>query len=169
MAGAPTEPAVAGTQARPALPGPRDGAAVAGSGEAGDVHQTGGAIDRAFELLGWEPRITLREGLAAQVAWSRAILQFHVTGRRSSGRAITCVRDPETRIRSRFPPTRTRAPLNLATRWATFDWSNATRQASGLVRRIRQIQSATSQGLRYALLNLAFGMTIMRCGSMTPQ
>jgi hypothetical protein len=39
VAGAPTEPAVAGTQARPALPGPRDGAAVTGSGEAGDVHQ----------------------------------------------------------------------------------------------------------------------------------
>src|ERR1700722_18718343 len=40
--------------------------------EAGDVQQTGGAIDRAFELLGWEPQVSLREGLAAQVDWSRA-------------------------------------------------------------------------------------------------
>jgi UDP-glucuronate 4-epimerase len=41
--------------------------------EAGDVQQTGGAIDRAFELLGWEPRVSLRQGLAAQVEWSRAV------------------------------------------------------------------------------------------------
>jgi UDP-glucuronate 4-epimerase len=41
--------------------------------EAGDVHQTGGAIDRAFELLGWEPLVSLREGLAAQVEWSRSL------------------------------------------------------------------------------------------------
>ena len=42
--------------------------------EAGDVQQTGGAIDRAYELMGWEPRVSLREGLAAQVDWSRSIL-----------------------------------------------------------------------------------------------
>ena len=41
--------------------------------EAGDVQQTGGAVDRAHELLGWEPRVSLREGLAAQVEWSRSI------------------------------------------------------------------------------------------------
>jgi UDP-glucuronate 4-epimerase len=41
--------------------------------EAGDVRQTGGAIDRAHELLGWEPRVSLREGLAAQVEWSRSV------------------------------------------------------------------------------------------------
>ncbi len=40
--------------------------------EAGDVQQTGGAIDRAHALLGWEPRVSLREGLAAQVEWSRS-------------------------------------------------------------------------------------------------
>ena len=41
--------------------------------EAGDVQQTGGAIDRAHELLGWEPRVSLREGLTAQVDWSRSV------------------------------------------------------------------------------------------------
>jgi nucleoside-diphosphate-sugar epimerase len=39
--------------------------------EAGDVTQTGGSIDRAHELLGWEPRVSLRDGLAATVEWSR--------------------------------------------------------------------------------------------------
>jgi UDP-glucuronate 4-epimerase len=41
--------------------------------EAGDVQQTGGAIDRAHQLLGWEPRVQLREGLTAQVDWSRSM------------------------------------------------------------------------------------------------
>ncbi len=41
--------------------------------EAGDVQQTGGAIDRAHQLLGWEPRVSLREGLAAQVEWSKSV------------------------------------------------------------------------------------------------
>ncbi len=41
--------------------------------EAGDVQETGGAIDLAHELLGWEPRVSLREGLAAQVDWSRSV------------------------------------------------------------------------------------------------
>jgi UDP-glucuronate 4-epimerase len=41
--------------------------------EAGDVQQTGGAIDQAHKLLGWEPRVSLREGLAAQVEWSRSV------------------------------------------------------------------------------------------------
>jgi UDP-glucuronate 4-epimerase len=41
--------------------------------EAGDVQQTGGAVDRAHALLGWEPRVSLREGLAAQVEWSRSV------------------------------------------------------------------------------------------------
>jgi UDP-glucuronate 4-epimerase len=41
--------------------------------EAGDVRQTGGSTDRAHEVLGWEPRVSLRDGLAAQVDWSRAV------------------------------------------------------------------------------------------------
>ncbi|HEX4979551.1 MAG TPA: NAD-dependent epimerase/dehydratase family protein [Acidimicrobiales bacterium] len=35
----------------------------------GDVVRTGGRIDAAGELLGWEPRTPLREGLAAQARW----------------------------------------------------------------------------------------------------
>lgn len=37
--------------------------------EPGDVGRTGGAIDRAAELLGWEPRVDLRTGVARQVEW----------------------------------------------------------------------------------------------------
>jgi nucleoside-diphosphate-sugar epimerase len=40
--------------------------------QAGDVARTGGTIDRAQKLLGWEPRTSLRDGFAAQVAWHRA-------------------------------------------------------------------------------------------------
>ncbi len=36
---------------------------------AGDVQRTGGATDRAREILGWQPVTTLPEGVAAQVAW----------------------------------------------------------------------------------------------------
>jgi nucleoside-diphosphate-sugar epimerase len=43
--------------------------------EAGDVRQTGGAIDRAYQLLNWEPRVTLHEGLAATVDWARLRLR----------------------------------------------------------------------------------------------
>ena len=39
---------------------------------AGDVARTGGTIDRAAELIGWAPRWTTEEGVAAQVAWHRA-------------------------------------------------------------------------------------------------
>ena len=42
------------------------------STEAGDVQKTGGTTERAHRLLGWEPRVSLREGLAAQLEWSRA-------------------------------------------------------------------------------------------------
>ena len=38
----------------------------------GDVTRTGGALDRARDLLGWEPRIDVPTGLAAQVEWHRA-------------------------------------------------------------------------------------------------
>jgi nucleoside-diphosphate-sugar epimerase len=37
--------------------------------EAGDVERTGGSNERAFELLGWRPEVTLRDGLARQVGW----------------------------------------------------------------------------------------------------
>jgi UDP-glucuronate 4-epimerase len=35
----------------------------------GDVERTGGSIERAARLLGWSPTTSLRDGLAAQVAW----------------------------------------------------------------------------------------------------
>jgi UDP-glucuronate 4-epimerase len=39
----------------------------------GDVTRTGGAIDRAQRLLGWEPKVAVPEGVAAQAAWQRAL------------------------------------------------------------------------------------------------
>ena len=39
--------------------------------QAGDSFRNGGATDRARELLGWAPAVSLRDGLAAQVAWHR--------------------------------------------------------------------------------------------------
>ena len=41
-------------------------------GQPGDVRQTGGSIARATAALGWRPRTSLAEGLAAQVAWHRS-------------------------------------------------------------------------------------------------
>ena len=38
---------------------------------AGDVRRTGGTIDRAVELIGWEPRRSIVDGVAEQVAWHR--------------------------------------------------------------------------------------------------
>jgi UDP-glucuronate 4-epimerase len=38
----------------------------------GDVRQSGGATNRAHVALGWEPTVTLRDGIAAQLAWMRA-------------------------------------------------------------------------------------------------
>lgn len=37
--------------------------------QAGDVRRTSGGIDRARQLLGWAPETSLRDGLAAQLAW----------------------------------------------------------------------------------------------------
>lgn len=37
----------------------------------GDVERTGGATERAAQLLRWSPRVRLTEGLAAQLAWHR--------------------------------------------------------------------------------------------------
>jgi UDP-glucuronate 4-epimerase len=39
--------------------------------QAGDVERTGGSTERARRLLGWSPRMALREGLAMQLAWHR--------------------------------------------------------------------------------------------------
>lgn len=39
--------------------------------QSGDVRQTGGTIDRARELLGWQPSFDVREGLTRQFAWHR--------------------------------------------------------------------------------------------------
>ena len=38
----------------------------------GDVARTGGTVDRAKAVLGWEPSTDLRSGLAAQLEWHRA-------------------------------------------------------------------------------------------------
>ncbi len=35
----------------------------------GDVERTGGSVDRARELLSWEPRVEVADGIALQVAW----------------------------------------------------------------------------------------------------
>ena len=39
---------------------------------AGDVTRTGGSVERARELLGWEPKTEIREGITAQLEWHRA-------------------------------------------------------------------------------------------------
>jgi nucleoside-diphosphate-sugar epimerase len=41
-------------------------------GQPGDVARTGGSIERAAALLGWEPRVTIEAGLAAHIAALRA-------------------------------------------------------------------------------------------------
>lgn len=38
----------------------------------GDVQRTGGTVELAGRLLGWQPQVTLPDGLAQQVAWQRA-------------------------------------------------------------------------------------------------
>lgn len=38
----------------------------------GDVERTGGSIEAARSLLGWEPAISLEDGLARQIAWHRS-------------------------------------------------------------------------------------------------
>jgi UDP-glucuronate 4-epimerase len=39
------------------------------SEQAGEVAITGGSIERSRRLLGWAPKVDLREGLSAQLAW----------------------------------------------------------------------------------------------------
>jgi nucleoside-diphosphate-sugar epimerase len=38
----------------------------------GDAYRNGGAIARAQALLGWEPQVSLRDGVAAQLDWHRS-------------------------------------------------------------------------------------------------
>ncbi len=40
--------------------------------QAGDAKRNGGATDRAQTLLGWTPTVSLRDGIAAQLAWHEA-------------------------------------------------------------------------------------------------
>jgi UDP-glucuronate 4-epimerase len=57
-----------------ALVGELAGAPVAidpGPKMAGDSFRNGGAIDRARDMLGWEPHVSLRAGLTAQIEWHR--------------------------------------------------------------------------------------------------
>jgi UDP-glucuronate 4-epimerase len=42
----------------------------------GDVRRTGGSNELAGRVLGWEPQTSLREGVAAQVAWHRSRRAF---------------------------------------------------------------------------------------------
>ncbi|MDQ1511314.1 MAG: UDP-glucuronate 4-epimerase [Actinomycetota bacterium] len=44
----------------------------AGPTQAGDSFRNGGSIARARDVLGWVPEVSLRDGIAAQVAWHRA-------------------------------------------------------------------------------------------------
>jgi nucleoside-diphosphate-sugar epimerase len=39
---------------------------------AGDAFRNGGSIDRARAVLGWSPQVSLRDGIASQIAWHRA-------------------------------------------------------------------------------------------------
>jgi nucleoside-diphosphate-sugar epimerase len=38
----------------------------------GDVSRTGGSIELAQQVLGWEPKVDIRAGLSSQLAWHRA-------------------------------------------------------------------------------------------------
>jgi nucleoside-diphosphate-sugar epimerase len=40
--------------------------------QAGDAFRNGGSIERASEILDWEPRVSIREAVAAQLAWHKA-------------------------------------------------------------------------------------------------
>lgn len=40
--------------------------------QAGDAFRNGGSIERARKLLAWEPRVSLREAIGAQLAWHKA-------------------------------------------------------------------------------------------------
>jgi UDP-glucuronate 4-epimerase len=44
--------------------------------QAGDAHRNGGSIARAGAMLGWEPVVSLRDGIAAQLEWHRSRAQL---------------------------------------------------------------------------------------------
>ena len=43
-------------------------------GQHGDVSRTGGAIERAQQMLGWRPLVSLRDGVSAQAEWHRSAM-----------------------------------------------------------------------------------------------
>jgi nucleoside-diphosphate-sugar epimerase len=45
----------------------------------GDVRATGGDIDRARQLLGWQPVTDIRAGVAAQLEWLRNVAGLHAS------------------------------------------------------------------------------------------
>jgi nucleoside-diphosphate-sugar epimerase len=45
--------------------------------EPGNVARTGGSIERARAVLGWEPKASLRDGLTRQLDWHRDMLRLH--------------------------------------------------------------------------------------------
>jgi len=49
----------------------------------GDVYRTGGSNEMAQAVLGWQPRVALREGIAAQIAWHQSRAS-HIPPRRAS-------------------------------------------------------------------------------------
>ncbi len=38
----------------------------------GDVTRTGGSVERARQILAWEPQVGLRDGLVSQIEWHRS-------------------------------------------------------------------------------------------------
>jgi nucleoside-diphosphate-sugar epimerase len=46
----------------------------AADAKAGDARRNGGSTERAARLLGWKPSVSLREGIAHQLAWHRALI-----------------------------------------------------------------------------------------------
>ena len=76
---------------------------IRGPRQAGDSFRNGGAIDRARELLGWEPEVSLRDGLAAQLAWHRVTRGSRRQRERARLRStvtalpVSSVRSPATR------------------------------------------------------------------------
>ena len=83
----------------------------------GDAFRNGGAIDKARALLGWEPSVSLRDGIAAQLAWhrTRAGASKRTHTRRSPRRTVTA----RPAMATRSPPRRTRSSPPRAEHWLT--------------------------------------------------
>ena len=54
------------------IAGARRSRSMPGPAQAGDSFRNGGSIARARDVLGWVPEVSLRDGIAAQVAWHRS-------------------------------------------------------------------------------------------------